>query len=95
MDAIKIVEGNNKEHSVKLFALSTCGWCKKTKKLLGDMDIEYECIDFDLLKDDEKKDMRDELKKYNPSVSFPTIIVDSDCVIIGFKKEDIKEALEG
>ncbi len=95
MEAIKKVEGKKKEHDVKLFALSTCGWCKKTKKLLADMDVEYECIDFDLLGEDEKKEMRVELKGYNPAVSFPTIIVDKDCVIIGFKKDDIREALEG
>lgn len=95
MDAIKIVEGSKKDHSVKLFALSTCGWCKKTKKLLAEIDVEYECIDFDLLPDDEKNEMRDRLKKYNPSISFPTLIVDGDCVIIGFKKDEIKEALEG
>ncbi len=95
MEAIRKVKGKRKEHDVKLFALSTCGWCKKTKKLLADMDVEYECIDFDLLSDDEKKEMRDELKRYNPAVSFPTIIVDKDGVIIGFKKDEIRGALEG
>ncbi len=95
MEAIKKVEGKKKEHDVKLFALTTCGWCKKTKRLLGDLDVEYDCIDFDKLDSDEKKEMREELKKYNPSVSFPTVVVDDDCVIVGFKKDEIKEALEG
>ncbi len=94
MDAIKKVEGEKKDHDVKLFALSTCGWCKKTKKLLGEVDVEYECIDFDLLKDEEKDKMRKELKDYNPSISFPTIVIDGETVIVGFKEKDIKEALD-
>ncbi len=94
MDAIRKVEGKKKRHKIKLYALSTCGWCKKTKKLLKSLDVEYNCIDFDLLEEDKKKETREELKKYNPSVSFPTIVVDDgDTVIIGFKQERIKEAL--
>ncbi len=94
MDAIRNIEGTNKHRDVKVFALSTCGWCKKTKNFLKDLDVEYLCIDFDLLSEEEKKSMKEEIKTFNPSISFPTIVIDEgDEVIIGFKKDRIKEVL--
>ena len=33
---------------VTLYALSTCPWCRKTKKFFADNNIPYEFIDYDL-----------------------------------------------
>jgi glutaredoxin-like protein NrdH len=33
---------------VSMYALSTCPWCRKTKKYFADHDIPFEFIDFDL-----------------------------------------------
>ncbi len=94
MDAVRKIDGKIKERDVKLFALSTCGWCKKTKSFLKDLDIEYLCIDFDLLSEEEKKEMKEEVKTFNPALSFPTLVIDEgDEVIVGFKKDRIKEVL--
>ncbi len=94
MEAIRNIHGAINEHEVKLFALSTCGWCKKTKKLLEELDIEYLCIDFDLLSDDDKKTIKEELKEFNPAISFPTIIIDQgEEVIVGFKEDRIRDVL--
>ena len=40
---IEHVKGENKG-KITLYALSTCGWCKKTKKLLDDLGVEYHYI---------------------------------------------------
>lgn len=94
MEAIRNIHGALKDHDVKLYALTTCGWCKKTKKLLEELDVEYLCINFDLLSDEEKKSLRDELKEFNPSISFPTIIIDhGEEVIVGFKEDRIRDVL--
>ena len=42
------VPGENKGHKVTLYALSTCGWCKKTKKFLDELGVEYEYVYVDL-----------------------------------------------
>ncbi|MCJ7714049.1 glutaredoxin family protein, partial [Candidatus Bathyarchaeota archaeon] len=42
------VEGENRG-DVKLYALSTCGWCKKTKGLLNDLHAQYSYVDVDQL----------------------------------------------
>ncbi len=77
---------------VKVFSLSTCSHCKSTKKFLGDCTIKYEFINVDQLKGDERKAIIEDVKKFNPRCSFPTIII-GEKVIVGFKEKEIKEAL--
>ncbi len=77
---------------VKIFSLSTCSHCKATKKYLSDCTIKYEFVDVDLLQGDERKAIIEDVKKFNPRCSFPTIII-GEKVIVGFKEKEIKEAL--
>lgn len=60
--------------------------------MLTDLKIEHEAVDADLLKSDDRAVLVDELRQINPSCSFPTVRVD-DTVIIGFKVQEIKEAV--
>lgn len=80
------------ECDVKLYALSTCSHCKNTKEYLNTCGVEYECIDVDKLEGDERKQIIEEVKKINPSCSFPTLII-GNRVIVGFRQDEIKEAL--
>ena len=85
------VSGMNKGQ-VKLYALSTCVWCKKTKQLLDQIGVEYDFVEVDLLPGDEKNKATDEVKKLNPRCSFPTLAVNEQC-IVGYDEQKIKEAL--
>lgn len=78
--------------NIKIYTLSTCSHCKATKKLLNDCNVEYEFTDVDLLQGQERKDMIEAVKKINPKCTFPTIII-GDVVIIGYKEDEIREAL--
>jgi len=77
---------------IKVFSLSTCSHCKSTKKLLSECTVKYEFIEVDMLEGDERKAILEDIKKFNPRCSFPTIII-GDKVIVGYKEKDIKEAL--
>jgi len=92
MSRIK-VEGERKEHRVFLYTLSTCGWCKKTKQLLKDKQVEYEYIDFDTATEQERRDAMDYLRKRGERIAFPKIIIDEGTIISGFNEDAIKEAL--
>jgi glutaredoxin-like protein NrdH len=88
------VPGKNKRHHVKIYTLSTCGWCKKTKELLRTLDVEYEYIDVDTLTGDDISQVYEEIKKYNPYRTYPTIVIDKGKhVILGFNDKEIKEKL--
>jgi len=82
-----------KECDIKLYALSTCIHCRNTKELLDDCGAEYDCIEVDKLEKEERAAILEEIKKINPSCSFPTLII-GDKIIVGFKKEEITEALK-
>jgi len=77
---------------VKIYSLSTCSHCKATKKFLDECTIQYDFVDVDLTKGDERKAILEDVKKFNPKCSFPTIII-GEKVIVGYKEDEIKEAL--
>lgn len=77
---------------VMLYALTTCSHCKSTKKLLEENHIQYDCMEVDLTQGDEREAAVEQVKKYNPSCTFPTLIV-GEKVIVGFRENEIKEAL--
>jgi glutaredoxin-like protein NrdH len=78
-----------------LYTLSTCIHCRNTKEFLEQCGVDYDYIDVDQLEGDERREMVDKLKKLNPALSFPTIVIDEgDTVIVGFKKDDLKKALD-
>ena len=86
------VSGENRG-KVVLFALSTCVWCKKTKKLLGELGVEYSFVDVDLAEGNEKDEVVTQLVKWNPKQSFPTMVIDDKESIVGFNEEKIREVL--
>jgi glutaredoxin-like protein NrdH len=85
-------EGKKENPPVKIFSLSTCSHCRAAKKFLGECTIKYEFVDVDLLEGDERKAIIEDVKKFNPRCSFPTVII-GDKVIVGYKEKEIKEAL--
>ena len=77
---------------VILYALSTCIWCEKTKKLLVKSGVGFRYAYVDLLKGDARVEAIEEIKRANPSISFPTLVV-GDKTVVGFKEKEIKEAV--
>lgn len=86
----KHVEGKNKNKKVTLYALSTCVWCRRVKELLNSLKVDYYYVDVDLASQDEKRQILKEIKKWNPSLSFPTLIIDEKIAIIGYQPEEIR-----
>ena len=93
MDISK-VPGKNSKHKVLVYALSTCVWCKMTKQFLKDNNVGYEFVDVDLCTDDDKTKIRSDIVSKGGTLSYPITIVDGKKVITGFRKDQLKEALE-
>ena len=85
-------DNSSEKTNVKIFSLSTCSHCSSTKQLLSECTVKYEFVDVDLLEGDERKAILEDVRKFNPKCSFPTIII-GEKVIVGFKEQEIKEAL--
>ena len=78
--------------SITLYALQTCSHCKSVKKLLQERQVQFQTVYVDMLVGDERNDTMRQLKRINPSVSFPTLLV-GEKVIVGLKKKEIETAL--
>ena len=78
---------------VVMYGLSTCVWCKRTKKLLTDLGVDFDFIYVDKLEGEEEDRAVEEIKRFNPSASFPTTIINGEKAILGFKEKQIREAL--
>ena len=81
------------EDNVKIYSLSTCSHCRATKRLISECGVQYEFTDVDLLDGEERKAILEDIKKLNPRCSFPTIII-GETVIVGYKEEEIRKALD-
>jgi glutaredoxin len=87
------VSGSKSQHKVILYALSTCAWCNMTKQFLKDNDVEYEFIDVDLCEEGDKEKIRQHILSKGGSLSYPTVIIDDNVLVTGFRKDKLKEAL--
>ncbi len=77
---------------VKLYALSTCGWCNKTKALLSELGTGFSYVYVDLLSEEEMEETMHEIEKYNPNGSFPTLVINHSHGIVGFREDEIRKA---
>ena len=89
---MKHVKGKNKGDII-LYGLSTCVWCKKTKKLLDRLGCDYNYIYVDQLEQTDKEETLNKIKKWNPRRSFPTLVINNEKCIVGYKEDEIREAL--
>ncbi|MFB3924868.1 MAG: glutaredoxin family protein [Syntrophales bacterium] len=87
----KHVMGEDKGR-VMLYALSTCVWCRKTKDLLKTMNVSFDYTDVDLLNAKERDEAMEEIRKWNPLCSFPSLIINNNCVV-GYDEKKIRELL--
>lgn len=86
------IDGKDKGN-VLLYAISTCIWCKKTKRLLQDLGIAYDYIDVDLLPEKEKEEIRKEVLKWKDRVAYPLIVINNEECIPTYEPDKIKEVL--
>ena len=78
--------------TVRIYTLSTCSHCRRTKEFFRNQGIDFEFTDVDLLTGDERKAVVAKVRKINSRVSYPTIII-GETIIVGFKENEIREAL--
>jgi glutaredoxin len=68
-------------------------WCKRTRELLEKNDVAFDFIYVDLLKGSEQQEAVEQVREWNRAGSFPTLIFDDEQSLVGYKPDQIKEAL--
>lgn len=77
---------------VKLYGLSTCPYCKMTKRYLDDNNITYTMVEVDKLEGDERQSAIDTVKSLSGGTSFPVLSA-GDQVVVGFNKTKLASVL--
>lgn len=93
MQTVK-VPGRNNKHKVLLYAISTCGWCKRAKKFLNDNNVEYEYVDIDLCNWKDKQEIRRDIQSRGGRPVYPTLIIDNKILLTGASSDKLREVLE-
>ncbi len=84
---------------VMVYALSTCPYCKMTKKFMDENGVAYDHVDVDLLEgttDDPstpKGEAVAKVRELSGGASFPVIVLDDGEVIVGYQKVKLAEKL--
>jgi len=77
----------------KVYALSTCPYCKRTRRFLDAHKIDYDCIEVDLLDDAKQDEVIDEIEKLTGKRAFPVVVVGSE-IIVGHDEEKLKKVFK-
>jgi glutaredoxin-like protein NrdH len=78
--------------AVKVYALSTCPYCKMTKKYLLENGVDFDVVDVDLLEGDERAASVATVKELSGGTSFPVVDVDGQ-IVVGFNKSQLSKLL--
>jgi glutaredoxin len=88
------VDGARKDHDIVVFALSTCGFCKRSMSFLNDNGFAYRYIYVDRIPLETKTEVKRILKeRYKDDVAFPFATVDGKDHLVGFIEPDWKKTL--
>ena len=87
------VQGPRNEHRITFYGLSTCIWCKRTRKFLEDNGVTFDFVYVDLFHGEDREELVAQIRRWNPSTSFPTTVVDDAECVVGYKPDQLKEVL--
>ncbi len=88
------VDGDNTRHDVEVYALSTCGFCKRALYFLNENRIAYRYVYVDLVPLDVKNRAKEALKaQFSEHISFPYAVIDGTTTLVGFLEPDWRKTL--
>jgi len=79
---------------VKVYALSTCPWCRKTKQWFTDSRIGFEYVDVDTLPADEQDEAAEKAYELSGGRRFPVVVING-AVVVGHSPDKFLKHLKG
>ncbi|MBI4287477.1 MAG: glutaredoxin family protein [Chloroflexi bacterium] len=77
---------------VFMYTLSTCPWCRKTKKYFTDNKIRFEFVDYDLQPPEEQAKIEKRMMERGGNMAFPWVLIGDD-LVIGWNPEKYSELM--
>lgn len=83
------VKTGRSEKAITIYALSTCGFCKRAMAFLDDQGFAYKYIYLDQIPLETKNEVKAVLKeKFKENVAFPFAVIDGTDHLVGFIQPD-------
>jgi glutaredoxin-like protein NrdH len=96
IDTLKFEQKDGEKTSplITVYALSTCGFCKRSMTFLEANNYAYRFIYLDKIPLDSKTEVKKELKeKFKTDIAFPFVTVGDSDYLVGFIEVDWKKTL--
>lgn len=75
-------------HEITVYALSTCGVCRRALEYLRNRGVPFRYTYIDHLGLERKTAVKRELAaKYHTRIAFPTLVIDDSTVVVGFYRK--------
>lgn len=88
------VEGARSDHDITVYALSTCGFCKRALSYLKEKGFAHRYIHVDTIPLETKNEVKRILKeRFKDDVAFPFAVIDGDKHLVGFIEADWAKTL--
>jgi glutaredoxin len=89
-------KGTIEKNDIAVYALSTCGFCRRGLQFLRENSITFKYVYVDKLEPEVKNKVKDELvEKYKERVVFPFLVLNNQKVLLGFVEDEWKASLLG
>jgi len=86
--------GSVSAHTVVVYALSTCGFCKQALNWLREKNVTFSFIYLDQIEFAKKEEVKKRLfDEHQKRILFPFAIIDNTTVLAGFNKQDWEEKI--
>ena len=88
------VPGGKVDHEITVYALSTCGFCKRAMAYLDAKGVAYRYIYMDRVPLETKNAAKKALKeRFKADVAFPFAVIDGEKPLVGFIEPDWAKTL--
>jgi glutaredoxin-like protein NrdH len=87
-------EGVKCDHDLTVYALSTCGFCKKALKFLRENSIKFKYVYYDELDQTLQNKIEDTLvDQFGERLAFPFLVIDCKRYLLGFDQDEWEKEL--
>jgi glutaredoxin len=76
-----------------MYTLSTCPFCRKTKKYFRDRNIPFDYVDYDTSEEKVQERIAADMMKHTDHIAFPFVRI-GDLVVIGYNPERYDQLLK-
>ena len=78
---------------IKVYALSTCIWCRKCKTFFDNNEVAYSYCYIDLLPQEEQDEIEEMLSEHTTIISYPVVFAEGHDVVVGYNEKKLKKII--